>query len=304
MEAGGKERAANRVRPQRTGVISISDATYARGLQLDLYLPRGGEPAGGRPAVIAFPGGAWKWADRKDYATHVSRLAKLGYVVAVADYVYSSGGRVWPANLHSCRDAVRFLRKNAERFGIDGQRIAAMGESSGGHMAALLGTAPEYPRTQMRPAGVISSDVQAFVSFFGPTDLASLYQVAKTRPKIIGALGGRLDQIPDRYDEASPLDHATADDPPAFLFHGKRDTAVPVDQSVRLAERLKGHGVPVRLVLLQNATHGVKPKGRNHDYLLDVYAFLEAIWNGRAEEADGVTDWTPGPGAVMPVVPW
>jgi acetyl esterase/lipase len=298
------ERARRREANGTNAVRTISGLNYSAGIQMDLYIPRGKAPAGGWPAVVAFPGGAWRWADRQDYAKDASRLARFGYVVAVADYVYSDGGRVWPANLESCRNAVRFVRSRADRFDIDPNRIVAMGASSGGHMANLLGTDPEFPRGSAQPPSRVSSDVQAVVSFYGPTDMFTLVNVAKTREVVLGYLGGSPDRAPDRYADASPLSHASADDPPTFIVHGERDTAVPYDQSLRLANALRAQGVPVRLILIKSAAHGFRIRTPNHDYLPDVLAFLKTVWDGDARQSDRFTEWTPASGQPMPVDPW
>ncbi len=115
--------------------------------------------------VIAIHGGGWRRFSKDDFGPTVAPLAKLGYIVAVPNYRLSSpGSPSWPANLIEVRSAVSWVRANAASLGVDPSRIAALGESAGGHLAALLGTDP----------GSADSRVQAVVDFYGPTDLSTL----------------------------------------------------------------------------------------------------------------------------------
>ena len=109
---------------------------------------------------------------RYDARNLVVRLAQRGLVVVAIDYrLARPGSPSWPAAVDDLREAVRWLRRHSAAYGVDPERIAVIGQSSGGHLAALLGTFPAVDG----PDGV-SSRVQAVVSFYGPTDLNSLMQ--------------------------------------------------------------------------------------------------------------------------------
>jgi acetyl esterase/lipase len=222
------------------------------GEQLDLYLPTGPAPAGGRPVILALPGGGWRWVRRQDLGATVSQFARLGYAVAVADYAYSTGrpgSSVWPANIDDVRRAVEWLRSRAGRFGLDPGRVAVWGESAGGHLAALLGTDPGSPAAR----------VQAVIDFYGPADLTRLYgESATDRPYLETFLGGTPSQVPSLYQDASPVTHVAPGNPPFFIEQGTADTAVPPDQSVELAGALSAAGVPVHLDLWPGQTHGFR----------------------------------------------
>jgi acetyl esterase/lipase len=259
-------------------IRSIPNIVYTRragAQQLDLFVPRGPAPEGGRPAVLAIPGGGWRWVRRSDMGAAVSTLAKYGYVVAVANYAFageSPGSKVWPRNFEDVSDAVTWLRQNANRYGIDPNRIAAWGESAGGHLANLLGTHP------LRP----SSRVQAVVDFYGPTDLTSLYaESAQDRPFLNTFLGGSPAQVPTSYNDASPIRFVTPDDPPVLIYQGTVDKANPQSQSIRFAQELRQKGIPVKLVLLNGVPHGFRlsfMKGRVK-LLPDILNFLDAALN-------------------------
>src|SRR5579864_738404 len=129
------------------GVEVYTDIVYrrvaGRQVALDVYVPVLPAPPRGRPAVLAIHGGGWRGGTKNDYGREVARLAQHGYVVVSVDYQLSrSESPSWPQNFEDVREAVRWVRRHAQDFGVDPSRIAAMGSSAGGHLAALLGTAP------------------------------------------------------------------------------------------------------------------------------------------------------------------
>lgn len=257
-------------------------------IQLDLYVPVGPRPAGGWPAVVAFPGGGWRWASRAGYGKSVSQLARYGYVVAVADYTYSSGqpgSRAWPADFEDARNAVRWVRSHSHMLGVNPDTIAAEGVSSGAYLANMLGVYPDGPVTADglpadptgpgTPAGV-SARVQAVVDFYGPVDMPQLYaQEPRTRPFEVTFLGGTPQQVPGRYQAASVDPFVSPDDPPFYIVHGTADDAVPSDQSQLLAARLNQAGVPNRLILIPRFTHGFMFQTGPLDLLPSVLIFLD-----------------------------
>ena len=275
------------------GVRALMNLTYpgdgGRPQKFDLYVPAGPAPAGGRPVVLALPGGGWRWVRRGDLGASVAQLAKFGYVVAVADYTYSSGApgsSAWPADINDVRNAVRYLKANAGRYGIDPNRFAVWGESAGGHLANLLGTDPDpTPAAAPRPGrghtlDGVSAKVQAVVDFYGPTDLTKLYaESSNAAPYLITYLGGRPDQFPDRYRDASPVTHVNSTDPPFLIEQGIGDTTVPPDQAAELATALKAAGVPYH-VDVYVAGHGFRfQPQRGLNILPNILAFLDKALN-------------------------
>ncbi|HEV3163803.1 MAG TPA: alpha/beta hydrolase [Isosphaeraceae bacterium] len=279
--------------PQPSGYHEIQNVVYSKdGQKLDLYIPNGPAPPGGREAVVAFPGGGWKWASKTEYGSHVSALASYGFVVAVADYTYSTGApgtRVWPIDFQDVQNAVRWVRGNADRLGIDPNKIAAEGVSSGSYMANMLGTYPDGPVSAEslppNPIGPgtpdgISARVQAVVDFYGPTDMTALYKdEPRTRPDIISFLGGTPDQFPARYQAASPIQLVSPDDPPFFIVQGTGDRAVPVNQSYMLDSALTNAHVPHRMIILNGISHGFEFKLGALNLLPDVVTFLNQALN-------------------------
>ncbi|RUL89771.1 alpha/beta hydrolase [Tautonia sociabilis] len=223
--------------------------------RLDVYLPAGSPPAGGWPVVLAIHGGGWRRFSRERYGPKVEPLRAFGYAVVAPNYTLSAPGRPsWPENLDDVKEAVRWVRRNASQFGFDAGRIAAIGESAGGHLAALLGTSPDDPG----PDG-LSSRVDAVIDFFGPADLAALVSDSRGGPAAVQMLGGLPEAIPSRYEEASPVFLASADDAPTLIVHGSADPVVNPRQSQLLADALRREGVPTQLVILPRAGHGFGP---------------------------------------------
>ncbi len=219
-------------------------------------------------------------------------LARYGYVVAVADYAYASSTigspGVWPTDFEDVRQAVRWLRQSAGRYGIDPNRIAAWGESAGGHLATLLGTYPDgavnpegLPPDPVGPPEGVSARVDAVIDFYGPTDLTALYnENPRDRPFLETFLGGAPDRVLGRYQAASPALNVTPDDPPTFVIQGTADRANLFNQSTRLVAALTAAGVPCRFDIVPNAPHGFRLKlGRNANLLPEVLGFLDAALN-------------------------
>jgi acetyl esterase/lipase len=224
-------------------------------LKLDLYVPE--EAAGPLPALVWIFGGGWRVGDRSKIV--VAPIATRGYVVASIDYRLS-GEAKFPAQIHDCKAAIRFLRANAARYGIDPERIAVCGPSAGGHLAALVGTGNDSPRLEgeIGTTGV-SSRVQAVVALFPPTELTSLYEADvdfKMHYVIRKLLDGRPEEKPELAALASPVTHVSRDDPPFLFVHGEKDPIVPAAQSRLMHEALRAAGVESELHVLEDAGHG------------------------------------------------
>jgi acetyl esterase/lipase len=254
---------------------------------LDIYRPAGNSDVAvskrARPAVLLIHGGSWiggsAAAWRADPADVVIRLARQGLVVFAVDYRLARPGEPsWPAVVGDLREAVRWVRRHGDEFGVDPDRIAVMGISAGGHLAGLLGTLAE----ERGPDGV-SSRVQAVVSFYGPSDLGGLMISRRlSHEPVRTLLGDGPSRSADLAAEASPISHVTHDDPPFLLLHGSDDLWVPLDQSVRMASALAIVGVPYRLIVVPGARHGfglTVEYPTNRDLLPEIVGFLENVWN-------------------------
>jgi len=217
--------------------------------QLDVYMPDNPVPPIGRPVLIAIHGGGWRRLDKLGYGRRIaSAFVPEGYVVVAPNYQLSAPGEPsWPRNLQDVQAAVRWVRVNSGMLGIDPNEIAAIGESAGANLAALLGT----DSTQNGGMGA-SAAVEAVVAFSTPADLTVLQTESPLAARAADQeLGGTLQQVAANFVAASPIDHVSPGDPPMFLVHGLEDPLIPVSQSEELATALRAAGVPNRLVLVR-----------------------------------------------------
>jgi acetyl esterase/lipase len=254
------------------GARHYAGITYAappgyRPLQLDVWVPASPDT----PALVVWiHGGAWMSGDRR-YLPETLRpnqlfdaLLDAGLAVATIDYRHALEAS-FPAQLHDAKAAIRYLRAHADALGIDPARIAVMGESAGGHLAALVGLTAHRPDLE-GDIGVTgpSSAVDAVVDWYGPSDFDSMPR-RPPPPPIAAQLPPELrvapeDQLLAGVDDAtrvdaSPITHVTADAPPLLLVHGVVDQVVPYAQSDVLQAALTAAGVDVRLVPVEGADH-------------------------------------------------
>ena len=241
---------------------TLRDLTYAdvggKPLTLDLYLPPGPAP---RPLVVWVHGGAW-YEGSKEHCL-AAPLADQGYAVASINYRLSQEA-IFPAQIHDCKGAVRWLRAHAGEYGLDAGRVGAWGDSAGGHLVALLGTSGDSAELEGSVGGHLdqSSRVQAVCDWFGPTDMLQMSgrpsEIDHDAPDSAEArlFGGPLHENPELVRLANPITYVTADTPPFLIVHGDRDPIVPLHQSELLAEALRAAGAPVTFLTVAGAGHG------------------------------------------------
>nr|WP_246325038.1 alpha/beta hydrolase [Petropleomorpha daqingensis] len=232
---------------------------------MDLYLPAGSD--GPVPVVVFLHGGGWRIGSRHlagpayrgQTPTPFERVAQAGVAVASVDYRLS-GEATFPAQLHDAKAAVRWLRARAGELGIDPERIAAWGESAGGHLAALLGLVRDESLEGAVGITGLSSAVSAVAAWYPPTDLAAVAadlgvdpHDATTREALL--LGAPAVDVPELAAQASPVTHVSPDAPPFLLLHGAADQLIPCVQSERLYSALVEGGVEAELDLYEGADH-------------------------------------------------
>lgn len=236
------------------GVRYCFDGTTA--LKLDLYYPTTTRYARA-PVVVWIHGGTWMYGSRTQAAgdRQVARLRANGFAVAAMDYTLAPQSR-FPDQIQDLTCGVRYLRHNRRSLGLDGGRIAALGVSAGGHLAAMLGVDDGSSYFVSGGFARTSSRVQAVAALWGVHDL-TLRDLAsydeKVLPDVFGAFW--------RWKAASPRDHVRAGLPPFLLIHGDHDTDVPPIQSKVMARSLNQSGVPDRLIIVRNAGHGLVSTG-------------------------------------------
>jgi acetyl esterase/lipase len=250
-------------------VVVERNLVYGHGgsveLKLDLARPRDGGPY---PGIVCIHGGAWRFGDRGHLlirAPWLGNQSVLEYIAARGFVAVTISYRLVPtgdfdAQIADCKAAVRWLRANAARYGVDPDHVAACGYSAGGHLACLLGVTD--PADGLEGTGghpEQSSKVQAVIDLFGPTDLTSWKWNQDTEDGVfVPLLGARLKDRPDLYRRASPLTYLRPGRPvpPFFIAHGTADKMVPPAQSRELDARLRELGVKHTYVEMEGAGHG------------------------------------------------
>jgi len=234
--------------------------TYARygdrTLEMDIYRPQ--RAWGELPAVVCIHGGGWAQGNRASHAKVAQALAARGYVAATISYRLS-GEASFPAAIHDCKAAVRFLRANAKQYGIDSDHIGAVGLSAGGHLTALLATSHGVKELEGQGGNAdFSSAIQAAVPLGAQTDLLSQRTREISKVKDRGRiwrqfLGGTQQEQPATYLRASPLYHLDKPDPPCWFVTGALDD--PSTQADGFRRRMDALGIPSGLTVIEGAPH-------------------------------------------------
>ncbi|MFM8732670.1 MAG: BPSS1187 family protein, partial [Phycisphaerales bacterium] len=255
-------------------------------LRMDIYEANSGD--GPRPVLVWIHGGGWQSGSHNQVPLMALALRDSGVTVASIGYRLSDQA-TFPAQLHDCKGAIRFLRANASTYGIDPDRIAVWGSSAGGHLAALLATTGGIARLEGDSGGNlgVSSRVRAGATFFGPTDLLFMepdcdgqsigcgpdHDVPSSpESKLLGVtapgqgvgwlranLGNPAPPFPELIalaNDANPVTHVDTGDPPLYIAHGALDTVVPLRQGSRLRDAAAGANLPHVFLVVPDAGHG------------------------------------------------
>lgn len=232
--------------------------------RLDLLLPK--HPADDKPLpVVAFiHGWAWRAGDKRGGLNQVARLVASGQFAGASIGYRLTDEAIWPAQIHDCKAAIRWLRAHAKQYHLDADKIAVWGSSAGGHLVAMLGTSGDVKELEGKLGKYLdqSSRVTCVVDFFGPTDLLAMGKFpsriahdAADSPES-RLVGGPLQEKAEAAKSASPITYVTKDDPPFLIMHGSEDPLVPFNQSERLRDALQKVGGTPLLVKVQGAGHG------------------------------------------------
>ena len=232
--------------------------------KLDLFFPKKRAIEKPLPLVAFIHGGGWRNGDKRSGLHRVAAFVESGEFVGASIGYRLSSEAIWPAQIHDCKAAIRWLRAHADEFGFDPDRIAVMGSSAGGHLVAMLGTSGNVKKLEgnLGKHQDVSSRVNCVIDEFGPTNFLTMNDfpgkmdhLAKDSPES-KLLGRQITEVPELVREASPITHVTKDDPPILILHGTKDPLVPYQQSVTFAEALRKAGVTVTLQKIENGEHG------------------------------------------------
>lgn len=238
------------------GVTGLADVVYSqingyRPLRLDMYLPPNDGSA--HPMVMYVHGGGWQGGHSRqsgafeDWPSTLAMIAARGYVVTSVNYRLG-GEAPSPAGIHDIKTALRWLRANAEEYGIDKDKFLVWGASAGGQLAALAGTSCEVealsPPDLPEDLAAESDCVQATIGWYGIYDLT-----------IMGEGGGPGGYFAGRLVEASPATYVDETDGPFLLIHGSTDPVIDYQQSVDFNDLLAANNVPSSLHIIPDVAH-------------------------------------------------
>lgn len=216
------------------------------GASLDLYR-RAGTP-NPAPAVLVVHGGGWTGGGKRRMHSVSIALARHGFVAVNVGYELAAPGYAgFPRQPRQLRAAIRWVRRNADRLGVDRERIGALGSSAGAHLAALAATQGEGPLSS-------GARLSAVVGWSAPLDLPPLAGSMLLGPAARTLVGCGMIDCPERWIDASPLTHVSPDDPPMLLANSLSEM-VPAGQAERMADRLASAGVPHELLLMPGHRH-------------------------------------------------
>ena len=164
---------------------------------------------------------------------------------------------LYPAQIEDVKCAVRYVRAHAEKLGVDPKRLGATGFSAGGHLSMMLGVMGKDDGLEGEGGWADqSSQVNAVVGWFGPTDFINVEFPEASRGIVSKWIGGTREEKKEAYKAASPVTYVSKGDAPTLLIQGTKDVLVPHDQAYRMADALTAAGVPGRVDLILGAGHG------------------------------------------------
>jgi acetyl esterase len=251
----------------QSGVTVKNDVTFrtvgGEQLQLDAYQPA--KNGKNRPAVVVVHGGAWTIGDKSWFAQQGNQLAERGFVAFSINYRLAPA-HTYPAAVEDVEAAVGWVRKHAKEYGVDPQRIGALGGSAGGHLVGLLAT---VGRGSLEKGHRIA----AAVSWSGPMDFVSLAPAAATPAggSFRTFLGCLPDACTDTYAAASPLTHVDKSDAPMLVVNSTNEL-VPQSQADAMKAALDKAGVANQAIILPGTAHS---RGYSNQVWDQTVAFLE-----------------------------
>ena len=239
-------------------VIFEKDVVYGKGAGEDLKLniSRPKDATGALPCIVFIHGGGWAAGNKEGHTPQTWEVTKKGYVGVTVGYRFAPKHR-FPAQIEDANCAIRYLRANAEKYGIDKARIGAVGFSAGAHLSMLLGVMDAADGLEGEGGNPEqSSKVNAVVSWFGPTDLSTKDWPDASRMLVEQFVGGTQVEKAEVCKRASPVTYVTKGDAPMLLIQGTKDRLVPHTQAYLMIDALSQAGVPGRLDMIVGADHG------------------------------------------------
>jgi acetyl esterase/lipase len=265
---------ADQIRCGRAPVESINDVTFATPtlqdgkslpLKMDLLIPTVKRRRG---VVVYTPGGGFVLAGKEGALNLRTYVAEAGFVVASIQYRTTHDGAHYRDGIADVKSAIRYLRKNADRFGIDASTVVVWGESAGGYLAAMVGVTNRHPAFDSGDNLDQSSEVQGVIDDFGASDLSKVaadfdvptQQAIYSNQGIVQYINqdSRTNTLDSRVaaTDANPLTYIRANDPPFLIFHGNQDRLISSSQTLILHNSLLAAGARSTRYVVDGAGHG------------------------------------------------
>jgi acetyl esterase/lipase len=230
---------------------------------LDIYWPK---PASAEalPTIVWFHGGAWKMGNRKAIERIAAEQLEQGFALVSVSYSLSDVAQ-WPVQCHEAKAAIRYLRANSARLGLDPDKLIAAGMSAGAHMACILGVSEDHGQLngQLGEHLEETTKVAGILALYPPTDFLSvskdfdgLLDYYSEDSPVTQLLGESISTAPEKSNLASPLRLFEQNCPPIFLLHGDADPIVPAHQGTIMHEKLLAAGINSQLMRIPGYTHG------------------------------------------------
>lgn len=268
-QARGKSE--NGARPLPAGVEAKLDLAYADTdnprQKLDLYLPRERKSEKPLPVIVFIHGGGWKAGDKSTGIGQVGRFVASGEYAGVSVGYRLTNEAVWPAQIHDCKAAIRWVKAHAAEYGLDAGKVAVWGTSAGGHLVSMLGTSGDVKELEGTLGKHLDQDskVVCVANYFGPEDFLTMVRQPSTIDRTQGRdypeallLGGPVPEREAVAKEASPVTHVSAGDAAFFTAHGTKDPLVPFAQGEEIHAALTKAGVPSILQEMTGGGHGFR----------------------------------------------
>jgi acetyl esterase/lipase len=227
----------------------------AKELDMDILVP---QPFKARPLVVYVTGGGFSQAPKEAALNLRTYVAEAGFVVASVEYRTDRDGATYRDGIADVKSALRYLRANANKYGIETQHVAVWGESAGGYLVAMVGVTGGTKAFDVGDNLDQSSTVQAVIDKFGPSDISQVAsdfdakaRAAYAAPNPVMHYVGR-----DIKTLANPLTYVTATSPAFLILHGNADRLVSPSQTVILHNALLAAGAPSTRYVLDGADHG------------------------------------------------
>ena len=255
-----------------TGRVTIEEGVVfgtggGRDLKCDIYTPPGG--AKDAPGVLLIHGGGWMQGDRTQLRGHGILLGRAGFVCVACEYRLSGEAR-WPAQIHDVKAALRWMRANAARLGIDPDRIAVSGNSAGAHLSLIVAGTPNMPEFEGEGGNAgVDTTVAASIAIYAPVHLLPESPLDSAVGALMGPGASR-----EAYAAASPISHVSAKFPPTLLIHGNKDELVAEEESLSMYRALRKAGVSTEIHVYADQPHAFDASpifGRQTTQIMDLF---------------------------------